>query len=69
MEGVIAGHEQPKEGASPVRYEELLPTGFMGQLGANLRRNFTIYNRAPGGMAAQYGWGPVPAAGHALLAC
>ena len=48
MGGVIAQHQEPKEGAAPVQYSELNVSGFKEQLWVCLRRNFTIYNRAPG---------------------
>ena len=53
MGGVIAQHQEPKEGAAPVQYSELNVSGFKEQLWVCLRRNFTIYNRAPGELAAR----------------
>jgi hypothetical protein len=48
MGGVIGQHQEPKEGAGPIQYSELNVSGFKEQLWVCLRRNFTIYNRAPG---------------------
>jgi len=49
MDAVIAQHEQPKPGAAALEMGELHVPGFASQLATNLRRNFIIYNRAPGG--------------------
>ena len=70
MGGVIAQHQEPKEGAAPVQYSELNVSGFKEQLWVCLRRNFTIYNRAPGELAARdCDGGEAAGRGNGLCAC
>lgn len=47
MDAAIAKHEVPKPGAAPPQYSEMHTSSFGAQLAANLRRDFTVYNRAP----------------------
>lgn len=47
MDAAIAKHEVPKPGAAPLQYSEMHTSSFGAQLVANLRRDFTVYNRAP----------------------
>lgn len=63
MDAAIAKHEVPKPGAAPLQYSEMHTSSFGAQLVANLRRDFTVYNRAPGEtsvrLALQALWLPV----------
>ena len=45
---LVAQHQEPRAGTEPPNLSALSVPGFGAQFGANLRRNFTTYNRAPG---------------------
>lgn len=47
MSAVIGQHHEPAGNTAPQLLGELHVPGFQEQLAVNLRRNFTIYNRAP----------------------
>lgn len=52
MESLIDAYHEPRPGYVPIEYSDMGVSSFSKQMMVNLRRNFVIYWRAPGG-----GWG------------
>jgi hypothetical protein len=48
MGGIIRESEEPQQGTHALDYSELQVSGFKEQFLVNLKRNFIVYNRAPG---------------------